>query len=254
MTVNIARKFLGRVIVGPIVGIARGLLGLISFDGFMRGIFYAAVVLYTPAGAGLWGIICSCLALNGLYSLFKKLITNPQGLAEDFKNILSVMGAFFNSLVVNPIVTILVSLLLASVILLFLPLLIGLLALCYIPVAYIISLASESVLTVFAIGYGISLAASFLVDAIQIFYAGLKTIFDIGAFESSEYDKTPVVSGFHAGLAAADYVAGDNGYGTGYVNITQRELVATIWGSLFDETIRFSRNGEVIRQPLPAPH
>lgn len=70
-------KFVGRVFVGPVVGLVRGVLGLISFNSIVFSSIVTTSIMLLPVGASISMIAFTISALNISYNLLKGIVLHP---------------------------------------------------------------------------------------------------------------------------------------------------------------------------------
>lgn len=235
---NLFVKLKAYALIGPAVGISRGLLGLLSFEALAGGLMFVVGFALLNAGFGLTVIVPTATAICTLYSV----MVNFSLILKQFKD--------------NPLICVF-TLIMASVFSAAkLGITIGVTSLlCLIPpvgalVMSIVALASSSLPMAFAVGYCNSMIVHFCHDIFNIITVGFKSIFSINSDEPSEYSKGPLTAGFHAGLAAADAFGAN--YGTGYKNASTEKLLTTAYQSFTDKKIAFNSAGEVIEGGLKA--
>jgi len=291
MTLAQFRKSLGIGVVGPVVGIARGLL---APEFLVVGSCFLISTLIT-GGANIPVLILSYLGIKHLLSpafksiagLVYSLFNSPQNADSiisdkfaQFKNNLRAVAHYFQNTDSKQIIK---TLLRSSYVIGLLAIVIALVVLPFVvPVfGHIVSALGSmmigkvlflnftgmSLMGAFGAGYGIAVVADLLLrEPMHAVKSFLKKHFSF--FQSSQsnvvvtsghtQEKTPVVAGINAGMAAADLVAGEKtGYGTGYerADLTLAGnwsmLLTAAWNSFAAPTFEKSQDGEMLLDEQP---
>lgn len=234
---EIIKKYFARIVIGPIIGITRGVLGLITPINILSGMVFSATYLLTFGFNPLLTILCYSALLpiaiilynsiiqNGLnlYSVLNDVRQACKNIIEPIVNLLRTIQPYFTLDYILQHPTVL--------------LVIGFIALNFgLPILGLILQASfvitnlfgtSSLLSAFMTGFILAAAPSILNDLVQIFNHIFIKEETSQEYTNATFDNGPIISGIAAGLLSADAYGAE--YGVGYNNATIKSLVTVAW-------------------------